>query len=255
MTGVSDLRREVGIDVNRLPRPRRGERFNGGGQPLLIDSDSHPASVAHQHPSQDSTRPTTAYPGGLTTDRRPGLPNPSPIRRQLHPPVSTATLTAPISYPASCQTRWMAEPAQHEVLIDIDRGLVSACADLFIETFNAAPWHDGWTHSSATSRLTDMIETPGFRGVALTANGTITGAALGQVEQWFSGRHFYLREMFVRADLQRQGRGARLLHGIHRGDELEASYLITDHGTPAHEFYQHHGYAAARSRIVMTRRH
>lgn len=142
-----------------------------------------------------------------------------------------------------------------ELLVDLDRRALPACAALFVETFNAEPWNDGWTVQTATARLEEMLSTPGFVGVALMINERVTGAALGQIESWFSGRHFYLREMFVRIDLQRRGKGARLLEGLAaRCPNVEAMYLITDRGSPAQHFYERHGFALARSRVVMTRR-
>ena len=154
-----------------------------------------------------------------------------------------------------CQTPGVTGTSRDEELVDLDRDSLLACAELYVETFNAAPWHDAWTIGAATERLEEILETPGFVGVALIADGVVTGAALGQIERWFSGRHFYLREMFVHADLQRGGRGTRLLGGLaDRCIDVEASYLITDRGTAAEQFYDRHGFSLARSRIVMTRR-
>lgn len=149
----------------------------------------------------------------------------------------------------------MIEPPQDgEVVVDLDRRVLPACAALFVDTFNAEPWNESWTLEIAMARFGDMLETPGYIGVALMAGHMVTGAALGQVESWFSGSHFYLREMFVRVDLQRQGRGERLLEGLMSlTPNIEATYLITDRDGPAAQFYHRHGFAPASSRVIMTR--
>jgi aminoglycoside 6'-N-acetyltransferase I len=96
---------------------------------------------------------------------------------------------------------------------------------------------------------------PGYIGVALFVDDQIAAAALGHVERWYSGNHFYLREMFVRPALQRHGYGERLLSEL--SDRLPAvavTYLLTDADTPAFDFYQRQGFLSSRQRVLMTRR-
>lgn len=150
----------------------------------------------------------------------------------------------------------MNAPLDSSPAVDLELAVVPGCADLFVSVFNAEPWHDGWTVSSAARRLTDMVNTPGFVGVAvLGEDGQVDGAALGHTEQWVSGRHFYLQEMFVRRNQQRRGHGRRLLAELRqRLPDVEVMYLMTDQETPAQSFYEREGFGRAAARIVMTRR-
>jgi GNAT superfamily N-acetyltransferase len=142
-----------------------------------------------------------------------------------------------------------------ESIIDVQSPLIPRCADLFAAVFNGPPWNESWTIESASQRLAEIAGTPGFAGVALVAGDTVTGVSLGQAERWHTGRVFCLREMFVRPGLQRQGRGSRLLAALgERIPDAAGHYLITDRGSPAQAFYEKHGYAEARGRVMMTRR-
>jgi GNAT superfamily N-acetyltransferase len=141
-----------------------------------------------------------------------------------------------------------------EVIIDVQATLIPRCAELFVAVFSGPPWHEPWTTESASQRLAEITGTPGFAGVALAAGNTLTGAALGHTERWHAGSVFYLREMFIRPALQRQGRGSRLLAALDkRVPNATGYYLITDRGTPAQAFYEKHGYAQAPGRIMLTR--
>lgn len=135
-------------------------------------------------------------------------------------------------------------------------GDLDDCASLFVEVFNAPPWNDSWTHETALTRLSDIAASPGSRGLAAVRGGRIDGFALGQIEQWHSGRHFYLREMCVRPDLQRQGIGASLLSELDVllvTDGVESVYLIAAPG-PTESFYETNGYHRSQHVIVMLRR-
>ncbi|MFD2080108.1 Ribosomal protein S18 acetylase RimI [Actinopolymorpha cephalotaxi] len=132
---------------------------------------------------------------------------------------------------------------------------LDTAARLFVAVFNAAPWNDSWSEASARARLADVVGTPGFVGVTLVDGAELGGFAIGHTEQWFTGRHFLLQEMCVRADLQRKGAGTALLGALeaHLGD-VEQIYLLTEQNGAAHRFYQHRGFRAAQRTGVMTKR-
>jgi aminoglycoside 6'-N-acetyltransferase I len=126
---------------------------------------------------------------------------------------------------------------------------------LFVSVFNGPPWNDRWSEASARARLDDVTGTPGFGGVALRRGPDLCGFAIGHTEQWFTGRHFYLREMCVRADLQRQGLGTNLMTALEAQlRDVEQIYLLTDRHGPAHSFYKHCGFRPAQTQAVMTKR-
>ncbi len=135
-------------------------------------------------------------------------------------------------------------------------GHLDAAADLYVAVFNAAPWHDRWTATTARPRLADTLATPGALGFALL-EGDLLGFVLGFAEPWFDGAHFYLKEMCVQSDRQRTGLGTCLLLHLEqalREQRIERAYLLTAHEGPAQAFYAKHGYYTSSKMRVMARR-
>ena len=143
----------------------------------------------------------------------------------------------------------------HDVreLTDAD---LDACADLYVSVFNSPPWSDAWTVELARSRLADIARTPGFTGLVYLDRG-IAGFVIGYSEQWFDGRHFYLKEMCVRPDVQYQGIGTRLigtLEDVLRAAGISRIYLLTIRDGSASSFYAGRGYWISPKMALMSRR-
>lgn len=133
--------------------------------------------------------------------------------------------------------------------------MLPAAAALFASVFNAPPWNDSWTSRSAERRLADLAATPGFFGVSATQNNDLVGFAIGHAEQWFTGVHFMVNEMCVRADLQRTGIGSSLLSALEQlVAEAEQFYLLTERGGAAHSFYERHGYRPTTRQTLLVKR-
>jgi len=131
------------------------------------------------------------------------------------------------------------------------------CCDLFVRSFNDPPWRDRWTLESAHRFLQPMHNAAGFLGLAVTDAETILGFAVGSVEEWYDGKHYYLREICVAPDRRREGIGTRLMEALHRDlgtMGVTHVYLLTARDTPAEEFYRQCGYALHRRMIMLTRR-
>jgi aminoglycoside 6'-N-acetyltransferase I len=140
----------------------------------------------------------------------------------------------------------------HRTIDDFAAPVLDAAARLFVSVFNAAPWNDGWSVVSARARLQDVVETPGFVGVALHHGPDLCGFAIGHMEHWFTGRHFLLQEMCVCTELQRQGIGTDLIDALElRLHGVEQVYLLTERHSPAQRFYERCGFRSARRQNVM----
>ncbi|RJE90278.1 N-acetyltransferase [Paenibacillus sp. 1011MAR3C5] len=120
------------------------------------------------------------------------------------------------------------------------------CVGLFIDVFNAAPWNNEWTNSVATTFISDLTQTPGFRAfVALDEEGTINGVMLGRVKHWWRGQEYYIDEFYVKSSVQGQGIGTRLLDFASENlktDGIHNIVLLTDERTPAYSYYLKRGY-------------
>ena len=143
----------------------------------------------------------------------------------------------------------------HQTVEAFEAALLDTAAHLFVSVFNTTPWNDSWSEASARARLHDIVETPGFVGVALHRGPDLCGFAMGHVEHWFTGRHFLLQEMCVRTELQRQGIGTDLINALEtRLANVEQVYLLTERHGPAHSFYERCGFRLAQRQGVMLKK-
>ena len=118
-------------------------------------------------------------------------------------------------------------------------------ARLYRTVFNEPPWNDQWTVETAQIRLSQIIETPRYRGLSASLDEELVGLVMGNLEQWYTGEHFYLKEMCVRPTQQRRGIGTMLME--HLVEELQSEgvkrvYLLTMQESPARAFYEENGF-------------
>jgi aminoglycoside 6'-N-acetyltransferase I len=122
---------------------------------------------------------------------------------------------------------------------------LAACVELYVAVFNAAPWNDQWTPTTASQRLADAYHAPGFIGLTAVVDQQIVGALVGNLEHFYTGPYFNLKEMFVCVSLQRQGIGEQLLVVLEqqlRQRQITSILLFTAQDFFPYAFYQQHGF-------------
>jgi len=130
------------------------------------------------------------------------------------------------------------------------------CVALFRDVFNAPPWNEAWKAESARRRLANCFSTPDFGGLAIRKEGRIIGFALGFIETWDTGEHFYLKEMCVARSCQRQGAGTLLITALEQWlstKGIQKIYLHTARETFAQDFYEQRGFRVSAKTIMMTK--
>lgn len=118
------------------------------------------------------------------------------------------------------------------------------CAALYADVFASAPWHEPWTVDAALERLSHFYGSSGFVGI-LAEEDSLIGFALGNTEPFHSGSLFYLREMCIGTDSQRQGLGRQVYSALEnelRSQSLRSIYLTTERDIPAAQFYLNNGF-------------
>jgi aminoglycoside 6'-N-acetyltransferase I len=128
------------------------------------------------------------------------------------------------------------------------------CAEIFIEVFNSSPWEEGWEVASALPRMQEIAGTPGFVGIKAVNDGEVVGFVMGYAESFDAGSDFYLKEMCVVPELQRQGIGSLLLEELKlklRQVGARTLYLLTPKENPAAWFYEKNGFETSKKMIVM----
>jgi aminoglycoside 6'-N-acetyltransferase I len=134
---------------------------------------------------------------------------------------------------------------------------INACAELFVTVFSNPPWNENWTIDAARKRLAGCAGAPDFVGIMLEDSGAIHGFAVGNIQHYLDEKHYYLLELCVRTDRQREGLGSRIMSALKEKMEREGAsriYTLTARDTPAHGFYEKLGYYTSSRMVMMVRR-
>ena len=118
-------------------------------------------------------------------------------------------------------------------------------ARIFANAFAAEPWNEQWTENDARTRIDSLCAAEGFVGFVACVGEEVLGAALGN-RQPDDEASYRIREIFVRADLQRRGIGGRLLDHLERYLWMHGARqisLITAPDSPSTAFYLSHDYS------------
>ena len=135
--------------------------------------------------------------------------------------------------------------------------MLDELTDLFVDTFNAPPWNDLWSHESARTRLRDIMKMPNFCGAAEYQEGRLVGLLMGHGEQSYDGMHFQILELCVANDMKGHGIGGRMLTDFldyldRKG--VTSVYLLTMRGAASEDFYAAQGFTTVENMCVMSRR-
>ena len=128
------------------------------------------------------------------------------------------------------------------------------CTNIYIDTFNSEPWNDRWNEKTAYKRLVDIYNTPGFYGLVVIEDNEVKAAVLGNLEQWYEGYMYNLKEMFVKNNEKRSGIGSKLMKELEiLIKEMDAKYisLLTIKGDLTEKFYLKNGLLTQEDMIMM----
>ena len=85
------------------------------------------------------------------------------------------------------------------------------CAEILVDAYNSEPWNDNWTKEKALEKLTCFYNSPKFIGWTASLNDKVLGCCVGNIEPYYLGDYFYLKEMFVYHQSQKKGIGTQLM--------------------------------------------
>ena len=135
-----------------------------------------------------------------------------------------------------------------------DSEQLKPCAALLASVYNSEPWNDGWTDEVALDKLLCFYNSPKFSGYMAYSGTELVGCYVGNIEPYFSGDYFYLKEMFVSVTAQRQGIGAELLKtlkaDLHK-QGIETVILFTSSQFFPFGFYQKNGFNTMEGMCMM----
>lgn len=128
------------------------------------------------------------------------------------------------------------------------------CALVLVDAYNNEPWNDEWTEEKAFEKLHCFYNSPKFLGYCIMVDSELVGGCVGNIEPYFSGDYFYLKDMFVKHSFQNKGIGKKLFE--HLDKELtivgiKTQILFTGSETPAYNLYKKYGYEEFESMKMM----
>ncbi len=137
-------------------------------------------------------------------------------------------------------------------LEDMDR-----CVELYKEVFRTDPWNDNWLSSDQVKYyLMELIKNPVFEGFVAYENFNMIAACFGHKRSWWTGKEFFIDELFVANEKQGNGIGTKLLNYVELNPliaDCQCLILITNKDLPAEEFYLKKGFKINQERIIMAK--
>jgi ribosomal protein S18 acetylase RimI-like enzyme len=125
---------------------------------------------------------------------------------------------------------------------------------IYTDCFNGPPWHDGWTQETAMERLRMLLDYPDALGLVAIRNEEIVGLVVGNCEPWSDGISYYLNELCVSSNEQRNGIAQSLLTNLVKelkNRKVESIYLLTEHGSGAESFFLKQGFEADSTTVKL----
>ena len=132
--------------------------------------------------------------------------------------------------------------------------ILDKCADILVDAYNSEPWNDNWTKEKALEKLICFYDSPKFIGWTAWDNDKLLGCCVGNIEPYYLGDYFYLKEMFVYRNSQKKGIGARLMttlkNHLHTID-IKTIILFTGRDFFPFEFYIKTGFTVMEDMRMM----
>jgi len=123
--------------------------------------------------------------------------------------------------------------------------ILEQCAQILVDAYNAEPWNDNWTKEKALEKLTCFYNSPKFIGWTAKQDNKLLGCCVGNIEPYYTGDYYYLKEMFVSPQAQKKGIGAKLMATIKTHLEtidIKTIILFTGKGFFPFDFYVKSGF-------------
>lgn len=114
------------------------------------------------------------------------------------------------------------------------------CAEILVQAYNSEPWNDNWTKGKALEKLTCFYNSPKFIGLMAFIDDQPVGCCIGNIEPYYIGDYFYLKEMFVSPQFQHKGIGRKLIESIKaelNKMDIETIILFTGKEFFPYDFY------------------
>jgi aminoglycoside 6'-N-acetyltransferase I len=138
--------------------------------------------------------------------------------------------------------------------IELTKIHIDACANIFIKTYNEAPWNYQWNLEDAKKYLGEYMSSAEFVGFAIYDGSEIAGAILAHTKTWWTNDQLYIDELFVAPGMQKKGFGKKLVERAEQyalENNLQTLVLMTHKFMPAMTFYENNDFLHAPPFVLL----
>ncbi len=132
---------------------------------------------------------------------------------------------------------------------------LDSCVAIFMSAYNKMPWNYQWKAAGAAQYLQEYIGAPNFVGMVAEDNGVVCGVLFGKLKTWWTGKQFFVDELFIDGSRHGQGIGKQLMShcetNICRPNNVTTITLMTNKLMPAYEFYISNDYYKVDQYVFM----
>lgn len=131
---------------------------------------------------------------------------------------------------------------------------IENCAQIFVQTYNQAPWNYQWDLKDAVNYLAEYHSSPQFKGFILYDNEVVAGAVFAHTKTWWTGAQLYIDELFIAPNAQKKGYGKTLMSYAEQYAQengLGAITLMTHKFMPSMKFYEGINYLHAQPFVIL----
>lgn len=142
-------------------------------------------------------------------------------------------------------------------LVKLDISNKKEVKNLFKEVFTKEPWNDDWSDEEQLENyITDLMGNDNSLTLAYFDNDKLVALAMGHIKHWYSATEYYIDELCVKTQLQRQGIGGKFISAIEgylKEHEIKAIFLLTEKNVPAYGFYKKHGFEEHENNVAFAK--
>lgn len=134
---------------------------------------------------------------------------------------------------------------------------VKQVLEIFVKTFNTAPWNEQWTQETAYKRLYPLVSNQQGVGLVCYYKDRLCGFILGVTEQDYEGIVFTIREFCIDPSMQGKHIGTSLYQELERElvkRKVVAINLLTLKGELPEKFYQRQGFDSSNKILYMDKK-
>jgi len=133
---------------------------------------------------------------------------------------------------------------------------IETCVSLFFDVFTSAPFNFQIPKNNMRRYLTDISNTPGFKGYLYFSGYRLVGLCFGTVLSYFQTTTYDIKEIAITKQLQGEGVGKGFLGEIEKDLDatgVKAITLSTQKTIRAFEFYEKNGFTISEQTVYMSK--